>query len=83
MSKFEIAKRIITENWKVADCGIFDCRNNAGDTMATLYHEGGLQIDICYYYAYFEVFGLTDDEFERLADYYDSLRGRKSLRYGR
>ena len=77
MSKLAIAKRIIKENWKDSDCGIFDCRNIVGDYMETLYHEGGLQIDICYKYAYFEVFGLCDNDFESLANYYHSLRGRK------
>lgn len=35
-----------------------------------------LEIDVCYYYSYFEVFGLSDAEFEELEKYYDSL-GRK------
>lgn len=76
MSKLAKAKKIIKANWKMADCGIFDCRNLVGDPMETIYEEDGLQIDICYGWAYFEVFGLTDSEFEQLADYYCKLRGR-------
>ena len=34
MSKLEKAKEIIKENWKEADCGIFDCRNLVGDPYA-------------------------------------------------
>jgi hypothetical protein len=71
--KLEIAKKVIKENYKDADCGIFDCRNLVGDSMTTIYDEDGLQIDICYWYSYFEVFGLTDKEFEELEKYYDGL----------
>lgn len=74
MSKLTKAKEIIKENWKEADCGIFDCRNLIGDPMHTLYCEDGLRIDICYKYAYFEVFGLTYEEFEKLSEYYIKLR---------
>ena len=30
-------------------------------------------IDICYKHSYFEVFGLTDEEFKELKDYYVKL----------
>lgn len=71
--KLEIAKSVIKENYKDADCGIFDCRNLVGDSMSTIYDEDGLQIDICYRYSYFEVFGLTDNEFAELEKYYEDL----------
>lgn len=73
MDKLEIAKRIIKENIEDARCGIFDTRNIAGDTMETLYDSDGLTIDICYFWMYFEVFGLTEWEFEILEKYYNSL----------
>ena len=38
--------------------------------MTNIYSGNGLDIDICYGYAYFEVFGLTDDEFAELEEYY-------------
>lgn len=75
MTKLDIAKRIITDNIKKAECGIFDTRNNIGDPMSTLYNENGLQVDICYRYEYFEVFGLTDKEFNKLEKYYDRMTG--------
>lgn len=71
--KLEIAKNVIKENYAYAECGIFDCRNLVGDSMSTIYDEDGLQIEICYDYCYFEVFGLTDKEFEELEKYYDDL----------
>ena len=62
MDKLEIAKKVIKENIKDGDCGLFNTRNLVGDAMTTLYEEDGLTIDICYFYSYFEVFGLTDAE---------------------
>lgn len=73
MDKLEIAKKIIKENFKDARCGIFDSRNTVGDYMETIYHKDGLTIDICYGYSYFEVFGLTDEEFEKLVECYQEL----------
>lgn len=73
--KLEIAKKVIKENYSYAECGIFDCENIVGDSMTTIYDEDGLQIDICYRYFYFEVFGLTDNEFAELEEYYEELGG--------
>lgn len=75
MSKLEKAKKVIKENISDANCGIFNCRNFVGDLMTNIYDEDGLCIDICYGYAYFEVFGLSVDEFAELETYYDELRG--------
>lgn len=74
MNKLEKAKEIIRENLKYAEFGIFNSRNTVGDTMLNLYNKGdGLIVDICPMYGYFEVFGLSEDEFDELADYYNSL----------
>ena len=73
MSKLEIAKKIIKENIDKARCGIFDTRNMVGDTMNNIYDSEDLTIDICYGWMYFEVFGLTDNEFAELEKYYKSL----------
>ena len=73
MNKLEIAKRVIKENIEDARCGIFDTRNIVGDTMETLYDSDDLTIDICYFWMYFEVFGLTKEEFMILEGYYNSL----------
>jgi stage III sporulation protein AG len=42
--------------------------------MTTVYEDEGLTIDVCYGWAYFEVFGLSDAEFLELEEYYESLR---------
>lgn len=72
-TKLEIAKQIIKENYNVASCGIFDCRGWAGDTMYALYDDGELRIDICYYWSYFEVFGLSHNDFAELERFYNTL----------
>lgn len=71
-SKIETAKRIIKDHFKEAECGIFDSRNIAGDPMNTIYDDGNLQIDICYYWEYFEVFGLSNEEFKELKRFYNN-----------
>lgn len=75
MNKLEKAKEIIRKHYAAGTLGIFDCRNTAGDFMTTVYDEDGLTIDMCYHYEYFEVFGLTNEEFSELEEYYNSLWG--------
>lgn len=77
-TKLEIAKQIIKENYHAANCGIFDCRGWAGDAMNVLYDDGELRIDICYGWAYFEVFGLLHNDFEELKRFYNALEMEKS-----
>lgn len=74
MSNLEKAKEIVKAHYSDADCGIFDSRNIVGDVMETIYKDEGLTIDICYGYSYFEVFGLSDAEYEELEQYYYSLK---------
>lgn len=73
MSNLEKAKEVIKEHYGQADCGIFNTRNIVGDPMETIHNDNGLTIDICYGYAYYEVFGLSDEEFEELYEYYREL----------
>lgn len=76
MDKLATAKKVITDNIKDADCGIFFTRNTVGDSMSTIYAEDGLVIDICRYYMYFEVFGLNPDEQVALERFYEDLRNK-------
>lgn len=73
MTKLERAKKIIEENINDASLGIFDCGNLAGDWMVDLNDDDDFKVKICYDYEYFEVFGLSDSEFEELKEYYDDL----------
>ena len=72
-NKLEKAKEIIKKNFRYGDCGLFKSRNLLGDPMHNIYNADGLKIDICFCYSYFEVFGLTDEEFKELKDYYNKL----------
>ena len=73
MNKLEKAKEIIKEYYKEGNCGIYDSRNIVGDWMINIYNDNGLAIDICYGWSYFEVFGLSDEEFTELEEYYNKL----------
>lgn len=72
--KVDIVKNIILDNMDNACCGIFNNRNLVGDNMTTLYREDGLQVDICYDWAYIEVFGLTNEEFDELKRWYNEIK---------
>ena len=45
---------------------MFNTRNLVGDPMCTIYSEDGIVVDYCYVHEYIEVFGLSDEEFNRL-----------------
>lgn len=64
---------MIEKNIRHAECGIFDTRNIVGDQMRNLYDCDGLVIDICDRYEYFEVFGLSQSEFDDLESFYSKL----------
>lgn len=69
----EKIKEVIKNNIEDASCGIFDCRNIVGDPMETIYDEGGVIIDLCRNWGYFEVFGLTNEEFAEVESFYGDL----------
>ena len=73
--EFKKLKELIKKNYKNADCGLYNTRNTMGDTMTVLYKNGDIRLEICYYWAYFEVFGLSKEEFELLHKFYESLGG--------
>ena len=77
MTKLDIAKEIIKQNYDMADCGLFYCRNWVGDPMTNIYDDGELAIDICYPYLYFEVFGLSKEDCYELTDFYNNLENNK------
>ena len=74
MTNLEKAKEIIKAHIDRADCGIFNTHNICGDKMTMIYNGEGLSVHICYGWAYFEVFGLSDSEFEELRQFYRKVR---------
>ena len=65
---------VLNDNFEDGDCGLFFCRNWAGDPMENIYDDGSVSVDICRYYSYFEVFGLTKEQQMKLEKYYNCLR---------
>lgn len=45
---------------------MFDTRNFVGDFMITIYDQDDIQVDYCPYYEYIEIFGLSEEDFERI-----------------
>ena len=50
----------------------FNSRNIAGDPIEGVYRKNGVTVYCCEYYGYFEVFGLSDEEFTSLEKYFDA-----------
>lgn len=73
MTKLEKAKEIIEKHFTSAKCGLYDTRNWVGDPMCNIYDDRELSIDICYDWGYFEVFGLSKEEFGELYSFYVNL----------
>lgn len=67
----ERIKRLVTFLTKENLLGwqTFNTRNIAGDPMRTIYREDGIIVDICYYWGYLEIFGLTEEEYQSLEPY--------------
>lgn len=80
MTNLEKAKEVIKEHFNSGDCGLFDCRNCVGDIMDTIYEDESITIDICYFWSYFEVFGLTQEEFSKLQRFYERMKRIKRNR---
>ena len=73
VTKLEIAKKIIRDNVEYARSGLFDCLSIYPDEKMKLFDKDGLTVLICHSWRYFEVFGLTNEEFENLHEYYAGL----------
>ena len=71
--ELEEVKKIIKEYYNKAPMGLFFSRNTANDAMTNIYNKNGIQIDICYDCAYFEVFGLNLPQQLELKNFYDTL----------
>lgn len=75
--EFEEIKRLIEEYYEDGHCGLFNTKNIVGDYMMTLFGGKYLQLDFCYNYSYFEVFGTTKKEWKELEKFYDDLREKE------
>lgn len=66
-------KEVIKKNKRDFGCGIFNTRSLVGDPVETIWKKDGVVIDVCYGYEYFEIFGLTAEEFTEVEKYYERL----------
>ena len=69
MTTLEKAKEVIRENCWRGMYGIFNSHFN-DDVFATLYKDDELEILLCENCEYFEVLGLSDEEFYELKEYF-------------
>ncbi len=76
ISRIDKVKNVIRDRYVDARCGLFFTPNWVGDPMSTIWEEDGVTVDICYYHKYFEVFGLTEEEENKLLAFYNSLIGK-------
>jgi hypothetical protein len=68
--EFGHVKELIIENFWRADCGLFDEPNIVGDEMTTVYKGEYFELLICLWHRYFEIFGMTEEEFAELEKRY-------------
>lgn len=65
---FKDVKDFLRKNYKNKNYQIFDSRNIIGDPMETVYSKNGVTIDECTYYGYLEIFGLTEEDFDKICN---------------
>ena len=72
-ARLDFVKNTIETHIDDASHGLFFTRNFAGDSMTHIDKQFGIDIEICYEYGYFEIFGLTDYEQKVIESFYDGL----------
>lgn len=82
MERIQKVKETIKKHYDDACCGCYFTRNFAGDSMETIYAHDGVIIDICRFYRYFEIFGLTEDEQAEVLAFYEECRKEWEKRIG-
>lgn len=73
IKEFKKVKQIIKNLYLQASCGIFKTRNWCGDLTVNIFSGKYFDVDICYQWEYFEVFGTTDEEWDELERLYEEL----------
>ena len=74
INKLDKAKEIIAQYFDSGDCGIFDTYGTDIEPSSLLYEGDGLEILLNFYWAYFDVIGLSDEEFAELEEWYENKR---------
>lgn len=68
-------KKLIKEFYDDGNHSLFSTRNIVGDHMWNLFYGNHFNLDICYDYSYFELFGATEKEFNKVMKFYNKLGG--------
>lgn len=71
--RLDFVKKTIAKHIDDALCGIYFTRNIVGVQMAHIDKQFGIDIEICYSYEYFEIFGLTVSEQRIIESFYEEL----------
>lgn len=73
--KLEALKDKIKHYFQHAANGLFDITYSSGDeSSSTIYASDGVVLNICYCDSYFEIYGLTKEDFNELNEYYNTLK---------
>lgn len=73
MTLLEEIKAVLLANIADALFGICNEHRSIGDDTYRLFERGGVIVNICHTYEYFEVLGLSDDAFDEIEEYYDAI----------
>ena len=66
MTDYELAKTVLKAQLDYAGEELYDSDNIAGDPVETLFDNGRFHINLCADYGYFDVVGLSSDDFAHL-----------------
>ena len=80
MERLDFVKKVVETHIDDALHGLFFTRNFVGDRMVHLDRRFGIDIEICYEYEYFEIFGLTDHEQKIIESFYYGLNAARRNR---
>ena len=69
----EKIKSIIKNYYKSGSLGLYFVSGSPFDERKTLYSKDGVVVKLCYYYEYFEVLGLPNEQCVELLDFYNDL----------
>ena len=72
INKLDKAKEIITQYFNDGQCGIFDTYGTDIEPSSLLYDGDGLEILLNFYWEYFDIIGLSDEEFAELEEWYEN-----------
>ena len=71
--EFKKVKKTLTEYFEEGNCGIYNTGNMSDDILVNIFKGDFFDVDICFHYKYFEIFGTNAKEWEELKKFYELL----------